>query len=41
MVGVSNTKNRGYEYVPTRNAINYAKALIDELIPVLISQYRI
>ena len=26
MVGVSNTKNRGYEYVPTRNAINYAKA---------------
>ena len=41
MVGVSNTKNRGYEYVPTRNAINYAKALIDELIPELISQYRI
>ena len=41
MVGVSNTKDRGYEYVPTRNAINYAKALIDELIPELISQYRI
>ncbi len=41
MVGVSNTKKRGYEYVPTRNAINYAKALIDELIPELISQYRI
>ena len=33
MVGVSNTKNRGYEYVPTRNGINFGKALTQELIP--------
>ena len=41
MVGVSNTKNRGFEYVPTRNGINYAKALTDELIPAIKKLYRI
>ncbi|MAV81679.1 MAG: hypothetical protein CMD12_06905 [Flavobacteriales bacterium] len=41
MVGVSNTKNRGFEYVPTRNGINYAKALTEELIPAIKKQYRI
>ena len=40
MVGVSNTKNRGFEYVPTRNGINYAKALTDELIPAIKKLYR-
>ncbi len=41
MVGVSNTKNRGFEYVPTRNGINYAKALTDELLPAIKKLYRI
>ena len=41
MVGVSNTKNRGFEYVPTRNGINYAKALTDELIPAIKKLYRV
>ena len=41
MVGVSNTKNRGYEYVPTRNGYDYAKALTDELIPHIKKSYRI
>ena len=41
MVGVSNTKNRGFEYVPTRNGYNYAKALTDELIPHIKKLYRI
>jgi predicted alpha/beta superfamily hydrolase len=41
MVGVSNTKNRGLEYVPTRNGINYGKALIQELIPEIKKLYRI
>ena len=41
MVGVSNTKNRGFEYVPTRNGINYAKALTEELIPAIKKLYRI
>ena len=41
MVGVSNTKNRGYEYVPTRNGYDYAKALTDELIPHIKKLYRI
>ena len=33
MVGVSNTKDRGYEYVPTRNGFKYGEALVNELIP--------
>ena len=41
MVGVSNTKNRGYEYVPTRNGINFGKALTQELIPEIKKLYRI
>ena len=41
MVGVSNTKNRGYEYVPTRNGINFGKALTQELIPEIKRLYRI
>ena len=41
MVGVSNTKNRGYEYVPTRNGINFGKALTHELIPEIKKLYRI
>ena len=41
MVGVSNTKDRGFEYVPTRNGYNYAKALTDELIPAIKKLYRI
>ncbi len=41
MVGVSNTKNRGFEYVPTRNGINYAKALTEELLPAIKKLYRI
>ena len=40
MVGVSNTKNRG-EYVPTRNGINFGKALTQELIPEIKKLYRI
>ncbi len=41
MVAVSNTKNRGLEYVPTRNGVNYGKALIQELIPEIKKLYRI
>ena len=41
MVGVSNTKNRGHEYVPTRNGINFGKALTQELIPEIKKLYRI
>ena len=41
MVGVSNTKNRGQEYVPTRNGINFGKALTQELIPEIKKLYRI
>ena len=41
MVGVSNSKNRGYEYVPTRNGINFGKALTQELIPEIKKLYRI
>jgi predicted alpha/beta superfamily hydrolase len=41
MVGVSNTKNRGNEYVPTRNGINFGKALTQELIPEIKKLYRI
>ncbi len=41
MVGVSNTENRELEYVPTRNGINYGKALIQELIPEIKKLYRI
>ena len=41
MVGVSNTKNRGHEYVPTRNGINFGKALTEELIPEIKKLYRI
>ena len=41
MVGVSKTKNRGYEYVPTRNGINFGKALTQELIPEIKKLYRI
>jgi predicted alpha/beta superfamily hydrolase len=41
MVGVSNTKNRGHEYVPTRNGINFGKALTQELIPKIKKLYRI
>ena len=41
MVGVSNTKNRGFEYVPTINGINFGKALTQELIPEIKKLYRI
>ena len=41
MVGVSNTKNRGQEYVPTKNGINFGKALTQELIPEIKKLYRI
>ena len=41
MVGVSNSKNRGHEYVPTRNGINFGKALTQELIPEIKKLYRI
>ena len=41
MVGVSNTKNRGYEYVPTRNGINFGRALTQELIPEIKKLYRV
>lgn len=41
MVGVSNTKDRGNEYVPTRNGINFGKALTQELLPEIEKLYRI
>ena len=41
MVGVTNTKNRTLEYVPTRNGINFGKALTQELIPEIKKNYRI
>lgn len=41
MVGVSNTKDRGLEYVPMRNGKSYGKALTQELLPELLKQYRI
>lgn len=41
MVGVSNTKDRGYEYVPTRNGSMYGEALVSELIPEIKKTYRI
>lgn len=40
-VGVSNEKNRAFEYVPTRNGVNFGKALIEELIPEIEKSYRI
>ena len=40
-VGVSNTKDRGYEYVPTRNGFKYGEALVNELIPEIKKTYRI
>tara|TARA_A100001011_G_scaffold350184_1_gene389291 strand:- start:3600 stop:4466 length:867 start_codon:yes stop_codon:yes gene_type:complete len=41
MIGISSTKNRGQEYVPTRNGINFGKALTQELIPEIKKLYRI
>ena len=41
IAGVSNTKDRGYEYVPTRNGSMYGEALVSELIPEIKKTYRI
>ena len=41
MVGISNTKDRGSEYVPTKNGSKYGETLIKELIPEIKKNYRI
>jgi len=41
MVGVSNTRNRGLEYVPMKRGESYGEALTRELLPELLKLYRI